>query len=86
MSKPMAENQKPDADAYRGQTGQCAARSAGRGSRKAAKMQLLPCFRGRMGVAVHVLWARVCPLAPPFPGAYIYALEFSEQKICNVLG
>ena len=40
----------------------------------------------RTGAAAPVLWARVCPLAPLFPGAYIYPPWGSAWEDMQSLG
>ena len=80
MLKPGAENQKPGVDADRGQTGQRAARSAAHAALEEPQKRCL----GRVFAAVR---ARPRPYfgpgfapGPPFPGAYIYPLEFRIER------
>ena len=87
MSKPGAENQKPDADADRGQTGTARGpKRHSRGSRRAMETWSKPRFRSHTGAAVPVLWVRGCPLRPLSPGAYIYPHGVLQSEIYRALG
>ena len=57
----------------------------GRGhGRTAAKTRPGPRFRGHTAEAPAAFWARACPLAPLFPGAYKNPPGFFSLGICRV--